>query len=521
MKSLRICLLVAFLMGCIVSSGEGVTWTSTPQYLPVSGNRLIVVISDLHLGLGRKPDKTWYETEDFRWENAFRAFLDEISARGNDQVDLVIAGDFLDLWQPPKSIRCEGVSGDPNLGCTVDEMAQMASLVVKAHAPVFADLQSFSRKKENRLHILPGNHDSALLVASVWEPVGNALGSESGRVDFVGGDGIWTSDDGRVVVEHGHQIGSDANRYKDWPNIVRRVGGTDYVVRSWGEQFVQKLFNEEEEQYPIIDNLAPESAGARYRLEDRGLGKTATDLANFLSFNLFQTSLEQKVQILGENDSSKEQPRTVSIPLGRKAGSKLFISALPKDDGFRAMLTDDSEQAMALRKELDALALDEKRLPDANVKMLCDQAAIRDGDLCVPPMLGATIEKTLVPKQWVLLNHVRQRKQKFRKMLFLIYGHTHQLEEAHRPFGSSVQVLNSGAFQRVIDEKSFLQRVKDAKMTPGEGLRQLALEKLPPCYTAILVTYEDHRPNPEVLRWVMEETDATGKFVKPGDASCK
>ena len=73
------------------------------------------------------------------------------------------------------------------------------------------------------------------------------------------------SADGRIVAEHGHQIGSDVNRYKDWPKITEQVEGKEFIIRPWGELFVQKIFNDEEKTYQIIDNLIPETAGAWYR----------------------------------------------------------------------------------------------------------------------------------------------------------------------------------------------------------------------------------------------------------------
>src|SRR5262249_50689760 len=69
---------------------------------PVSAEpRMIVFISDLHFGLGRRSDGSWSPKEDFRWPGALKGFLDEMGRRGNDRVDLVIVGDFLELWQPP------------------------------------------------------------------------------------------------------------------------------------------------------------------------------------------------------------------------------------------------------------------------------------------------------------------------------------------------------------------------------------------------------------------------------------
>jgi len=73
-------------------------------------------------------------------------------------------------------------------------------------------------------------------------------------------------------------------------------------------------------------------------------------------------------------------------------------------------------------------------------------------------------------------------------MRFFIYGHTHLLEKAWQPSsGLSVRVLNSGAFHRVIDKKGFLLRVNAKGIKPEEGLKKIAVEELPPCYTFVLI----------------------------------
>ena len=250
----------------------------TPQYRAPSGEqRKIVLISDLHLGLGRNADGRWNPMEDFRWTAALKGFLAEISRWGNDAVDLVVVGDFLELWQPPDGMECPGVSLE--IGCSVDFMTRLASLVVRAHAADLALVRDFSMRGENRLHVIPGNHDSSLLVASVWQPLADALDGASGRIDFVS-SGTWSSRDGRIVAEHGHQIGLDANRYSSWPAILREVNGTAYLERPWGERFVQVLFNQAEKEYEIIDNLAPETVGQpakEHRAQDRSRQVGAAD----------------------------------------------------------------------------------------------------------------------------------------------------------------------------------------------------------------------------------------------------
>ena len=510
-------LLSVFVLVCgFVSTTAAVTWTSTPSFkAATTPGRTIVVISDLHLGLGKNANNEWYVTEDFRWPKAFKAFLDDISTMGSQKVDLIIAGDFLEMWQIPADILCKGAG--TNLGCTIDEMKILATRITKAHKQVFKDLRDFSQKGNNRLYIIPGNHDSSLLIAAVWEPVGKALEVKKGRVNFVK-TGIWKSADGTIVVEHGHQIGSEANRYDTWPNIVQPSGGKEYIIRPWGEQFVQKIFNEQENNYPVIDNLSPESAGIRYRMAERGVWGTGEDIAQFISFNLFQTSLRQKVQILGDAGSPEEKTKW-DIPKARGQGHRLFVAALPQDDSFRAGLLGDSEQAEKTKLELDALAKDDKRLPDENVKMLCEQAEIRGNSICKAPELGATMEKLLVPREWILASHLRQRKAEFPEMRYFIYGHTHLLEVTWQPDSKSrVKVLNSGAFHRVIDEKGFLLRVNAKGITPEEGLKKIAVEELPPCYTFVLIP---PGKEPMVSNWAMEESSQTGSIVEPGANICK
>lgn len=487
------------------------------------GERLLVFISDVHLGLGRGDDGTWHTTEDFRWDHALQGFLDYISAMGQHQVDLVVLGDFLEMWQPPASVRCEGVDAD--LGCSVEEMQEIATAVVRAHPKALKALRDFSQRGANRLYIVPGNHDSALLLEPVWRPLGAALQVDSGRIGFVT-SGVWTSRDGRILAEHGHQIGSDVNRYDAWPTILRADNGRNYVIRPWGERFVQKLFNSEEREYPIIDNLSPESAGARYRMSDRGLWSSIADLGRFILFNLFETSLSQKAYFLGPEPQIKERP-TWDLAIARKMGHKLFADALDSNDPFRKTLFDDTEQARALRRELDALAQNPKSLPDDEVRLLCDQVAIRagkDGPKCETPHLGYMLESNLIPREWVLREHLSLRLGEHPGARVFVYAHTHQLEEGWglrltNPFNVEITILNTGAFQRVIDEKGYLRRVNDNGLSAAEGLRKLSPEALPPCYTTVIVPYEDSLPKPVTKRWLMEE-NGNGTLVDPGDARC-
>jgi UDP-2,3-diacylglucosamine pyrophosphatase LpxH len=401
------------------------------------------------------------------------------SSRGQERVDLLIVGDFLELWQPPPDIACKGASAD--LGCTLEEMEALSRLVAAAHSDGLSILRAFAERGENRLHVIPGNHDSTLRYERVWRPVGDALNDASGRIDLVE-TGIWSSPDGSIVAEHGHQIGLDVNRYAKWPRVVERVGRTDYVVRPWGELFVQKLFNEQEEQYPIIDNLSPETAGARYRAADRGLWGSTTDIARMLFFNLWETSTTQ---------------RAMKIHLGaRNMGADLFLNALPTEDPLRRQIVAGGADADAIRQELSAMTRDPARVPDEMILHLCDLIAdLGQKPLCIDAQLGRLAQYALISKDKMLARHLRARQLQFKAMRVFIYGHTHQYEDAREvPLNElvSVTVANTGAFQRLVDEQGFLQRLKG--MSPQDGLRTMNLDQLAPCYTAVIIPMSSVAP---------------------------
>jgi hypothetical protein len=104
-----------------------------------------------------------------------------------------------------------------------------------------------------------------------------------------------------------------------------------------------------------------------------------------------------------------------------------------------------------------------------------------------------------------------------------IYAHTHEFE-AGWPLklagGTEVTIHNTGAFQRTVDEKGFLARVAKDNLTPGEALRKIRLEQLPPCYSAVVVTYSDSGvPVSKTWRWRQVE-GGSGVLVEPGDNRC-
>ncbi|MHC8327349.1 metallophosphoesterase [Pseudomonas sp. LB1P83] len=476
--------------------------------------RYSVFISDLHFGLGKNADQKWHPYEDFRWTHALEGFLKAISREGNDEVDLVIVGDFLELWQLPDDIHCDGSGA--GAGCSVPELVDLTRRITLAHAADLEALKAFSKLGSNKIHVVPGNHDAALLVPEVWAPLATSLDAPSGRVILVT-EGIWRSDDKRIVAEHGQQIGKDVNAFDQWPKVTTVGGnGKELMIRPWGERFVQKLFNEQEKQYPVIDNLNPETAGARYRMGDRGLWGSAADVGRFIAFNIFETTPAQKMSLLA-TDEKPEKP--FSIKAAKKSGYRLFTNGLPETDEFRELIEANDASGQALRKELDEMV---QKMPDEELEMLCKNTMLVNKVNLCHGELNALVAGLLVPKKTIFKNHLNQRRQQLGDFRLFVYGHTHRGEknwDVAVQNDKTITVVNTGAFQRLVDDRAF-QAIADAKhITTVQALRQLNPEDLKPCYSAVVVPPGDPRKTAKLQLWQMSES-GSGGFTIPGVKEC-
>jgi hypothetical protein len=83
-------------------------------------------------------------------------------------------------------------------------------------------------------------------------------------------------------------------------------------------------------------------------MADRGLWRSAGDVARFVSFNLFETSLSQKLAVLGRDRGGQVQ---WSVKAGRRLGANLFVEALDPTDPFVTELRRDTAEALAVKSE--------------------------------------------------------------------------------------------------------------------------------------------------------------------------
>lgn len=488
--------------------------TQTPAVAP---SRLVVVVSDLHMGEGRRTSGEWHPFEDFRWSPEFAEFLEAIGADGGRAVDLVLNGDTFELLQSSKG-PCRSGAG---LDCTEEEALARLDRVLLAHKGDIGALGSFARAGSNRVVLVPGDHDAALLFPQVGRRVVDALAAPPGRV-AVAASGTWVSSDGRVLAEHGHQVGF-----------------------SRGEQIIQDLYNRLEERYPIIDNLSAAGTGVKYALAAAD-GIDAGALAPRLLRALLLVTPWQQFRM--ELDDGEVEPPVWDIAQVRLQGAAFFVSSVPDDDPLKP--------AAASAAVSGTLAPLLQHWTDEEIAAVCDyRAAVRRARRRFEPAVtqfaprgpavsecprtvetrGAQYDYFWRSRDLMFARHLegarRRAQTSAQGLAVFVHGHTHLPDrsqtsanmisgglltipmEGFSPVRGALWpiVINGGAWQRTVTPVQY-ERMRAERATSDDELLRLRPEQLAPCYSFVRIPPYTDAPAPAVRYW----READGKWGLAG-----
>ena len=390
--------------------------------------RTVVVISDLHFGLGSKNAGDagaagWDAYEDFRWSREWAEFLQHIDREGQQAgtaTDLILNGDAFELWQS-RTGDCK--SRDNEQGCSASESLARVQRVIAAHTEDLRRLGAFAMSGDNRVVIVPGNHDAALLFPVVASAVQQATGAAPERLSITP-TGYWVSRDRRIYTDHGHQIGLDPNGFHNWPTPFRERDGQYYLSRPWGEQFMQAFYNAYEDRYPIIDNIAAERDAVRFAIVREGPLGLVQAVGKFVGFTLLKTSWNQRIDIARLQSPSQPDP------------------------------TDNK------------------------------QGDNKTGD-------GRTREQVFGSYLAHVLATLQSQQVANRPMDLYVFSHTHGLDRGFEFASSSpsgkTRVVNSGAWQRVVSADWLRAEQARRGLPERETLVGIQLEDLPACYGMVRV----------------------------------
>lgn len=193
----------------------------------------LIVVSDLHLAEGLRPDEPRYSpTEDFFFDEAFARFLDHWRSQHSDNPEaltLVLNGDtldFLTVTKVPSAFEAESRGLDVSqaerqfgLNPTADKSIFKLDVIVQGHRVFFDSLARFVAAG-HKVEIIRGNHDLELFFPEVKERLLEHLASFPSGPDMKKARALVTFHDwfylepGRVYIEHGNQYDeSNSIRY--------------------------------------------------------------------------------------------------------------------------------------------------------------------------------------------------------------------------------------------------------------------------------------------------------------------
>ena len=525
----RVVKLALVTFAIVVSQGVPSAATQTPQGANPRG---IVVVSDLHMGVGRDQSGAWRPDEDFRWAAEFAAFLQNVDAEGRGATDLILNGDTFELV---RSTQGNCVYADADLGCTEPDALARLDRVLAAHDAEIKALGQFARSGSNRVVFVPGDHDAALLFPSVARRVVTALAAPERRVD-VAASGSWRSTDGQIYVEHGHQIGFSAHKFDTWPTPFVQRSGRTHLARPWGEQLIQELSTRYQAQYPVLTHVAEAGVGMKYGLAAGGTTDAGASAPRLLRYFLLAMSWQQFRLDL---DGGDMEPPAWDLTKIRAEGPASLVAGLPNDDRFKPLatkaltdghlakfmdeLTDDelvavcdyrgalrrarrrSEPALSQVTPVGPLVAECPRMPEANDQSF--EYYWRSRDLPFTRHLEA-VAKRVPPSA--------------HPIAVFVHGHTHLPDSSragsNEPNGEGGPILapegyslvrnaatpvaiNDGAWQRTILPVQLERAKANRGVSYQDLLRSLQPEQLAPCYTFVRIGPYSGTPAPALRHW--------------------
>lgn len=209
--------------------------------------RLILSISDLHLGAGEEINGRKNSLEDFHSDDELVQFFEYYSSGEyqNKEVEIVINGDFLDLLAVPY------VPYFDDEYWSEKACLEKLELIIKGHPEVWSAMDGFLSAKNKKIVYIIGNHDSELVFDSLKERFLNEF-SEDNRNKLLISNEIDTYNPAPgIYFRHGHQY-ETAHHFDPEESVIVSKMGEKYFIPSWGSYYVTHVVNRyKQERYHI------------------------------------------------------------------------------------------------------------------------------------------------------------------------------------------------------------------------------------------------------------------------------
>lgn len=213
--------------------------------------KLVLVISDLHLSAGKMIKGKRNLLEDFHYDNELIDFLEYYSSQDYQDlnVELVINGDFLDFLAVPYVEFYDDEFWS--------ETAALAKLrmIMTAHVGVLESLKKFLSKPNKSIVYIIGNHDAEFVFDSLKEEFLNFFGEF--KKNIILSNSITTHIPVKgVSIQHGHQY-ERAHEFDQENAVVETLNGEKYFIPPWGSYYVTNVVNKYKHERSFINSVRP------------------------------------------------------------------------------------------------------------------------------------------------------------------------------------------------------------------------------------------------------------------------
>ena len=214
--------------------------------------RVILSISDLHLGAGEEIGGRKNPLEDFSSDEELCQFFEYYSSGEyqNKEVEIIINGDYLDLLAVPY------VPYFDDEYWSEKACLEKLELVIKGHSEVWQAMDSFLSAKNKKITYIIGNHDAELVFDSLKERYLEEF-SESNRPKILISNTIDTYCPAPgVYLRHGHQY-ETAHHFDAENSVITSKKGEKYFIPSWGSYYVTHVVNRYKSERFYINIVRP------------------------------------------------------------------------------------------------------------------------------------------------------------------------------------------------------------------------------------------------------------------------
>jgi len=213
--------------------------------------KVILVISDLHLSAGKMIKGKRNLLEDFHYDSELIDFLNYYCAGDYQdvEVELVINGDFLDFLAVPY------VEFYDDEFWSEKAALEKLRIIMGAHRGVLDAIKNFLSFENKKIIYIIGNHDAEFVFESMKEEFASYFKPYTQRFTLSNSISTYIPTRG-ISIQHGHQY-ERAHDFDQENAVVETLSGEKYFIPPWGSYYVTNVINKYKQERSFINAVRP------------------------------------------------------------------------------------------------------------------------------------------------------------------------------------------------------------------------------------------------------------------------